>query len=298
MSLPAFDPFRVLTREEREAHVEAYRSFLAERDGAPDAAARTMAIREIRMREIEAAPVAWSGPIDREGFQRAISGVRNEVLDRRTAWILAAARANEGESYGADIEIRRFLERGFQGVEAEDVLVSVMMQESYHCRILHELCRACGLELVSRVPGFATRAFIGLLGVLPAQIRWVPVMAGEIVGTVVFRLLLEHVHLFADEPEVHERMTQLMREIWIDEVLHVAFLRSQIGPIGIRFVRAMVPVVARAALHDVPQLRNLNCTVPQLVADLATGIPIPDEIGWMRDESAESLPAIAAGVVS
>lgn len=296
--MPAFDPFRVLTREERKAHVDAYRSFLAERDGAPDAVERTMAIRETRMREIEANPVAWSGSIDREGFQRAISGARYEELDPRTSWILAAARANEGESYGADIEIRRFLDRGFQGVEAEDVLLSVMMQESYHCRILHELCRACGIELVSRVPGVGTRALVALLGVLPARVRWVPVMAGEIVGTVVFRLLLEHLHLFADEPEVHDRMKRLMREIWIDEILHVAFLRSQIGPVGIRFVRAMVPMVARAALHDVPQLRGLNCTVPRLVEDLGSGIPIPDEIGWMHDESDGSLPVFAAGVVS
>lgn len=295
----AFDPFRVLSAEERQRHVDAYRSFLAERDGMPDVADRTMSVREGRMRRIEENPVVWSGPIDRAGFERAVSGNRSEELDPKTGWILAAARANEGESYGVELEMKRFLARGaFQGVPSGDVMTSVMMQESYHCRILQELCRTCGIDFAPRVPGWTNRMFIALIGVLPARVRWIPVMAGELVGAVVFRSLLDQVSMFADEPEVHERMSQLMREIWVDEVLHVAFLRSQLGPAALIAVRAMVPGVARGALHEVPQLRKLGCTTSGIVSELKRGIPIPDEVEWMRDESEVSTPELAPTVVS
>jgi hypothetical protein len=152
-----FDPLRPLTRPEREAHLAAYLRFLREREGEIDARARTLSQREPRMRALEQDRLVWTGPLDREGFARCVAGERDQQVDLRTQWILAAAKANEGERYGVEIEVGRYLRRGrFPGVKKPELMLYVLMQESYHCRILLELCQSCGLTFESRDPASPT----------------------------------------------------------------------------------------------------------------------------------------------
>jgi hypothetical protein len=282
----SFDAFRVLDRAEREAHLHRYLAYLRERDGRIDLPRRHLAAREPEMRALENTQVRWRGGIDRAGFERSLAGSRNEVLDPQTEWVLAAARANEGERYGVEIEIGRFVRRGnrFPGVPCQETMLYVMLQEAYHCRILVDLCRACGLEFDPKPPGWASRGLIVAIGTLPSWMRWVPVMAGELVGCAVFRILNENTRLFAAQAEVELHLQKLMRTIWIDEVLHVAYLRALLGRIGLLFVRAMLPVVAWSVLREVPQLRNLGCRPRRIVESALAGIDIPDEIDWMQGD--------------
>lgn len=285
-TVPTLDPLRVLGDAERRAHLAAYQRFLCARDGDADLEARTLSRRELRMRAIESSPVVWRGAIDEAGFRRCLAGERGTRLDPRTEWVLAAAKANEGERYGVDIEIRRYLERGgFPGVRDPLLMRYVLMQESYHCRILVELCRTCGLAFEAHEPGWMNRALLVLIGALPGALRWIPVMAGEIVGTAVFRLLHANLGLFAEDPAVHARLRDLIREIWLDEVLHVAYLRAHLGGAALAAVRLMIPQVARAVLRDVPQLRSLGCTAARILAELRNGIEIPAEIDWLEPDA-------------
>jgi hypothetical protein len=287
---PTLDPLRVLTADERREHLDAYLHFLRARDGEDDLESRTLSRREQRMRAIEASPVVWRGEIDEPGFRRCLAGERGTQLDARTEWVLAAAKANEGERYGVEIEIRRYLARGgFPGVRDPVLMRYVLMQESYHCRILVELCRTCGLSFEAREPGWTNRALLALIGVLPGGLRWIPVMAGEIVGTAVFRLLHAHLGLFASEPAVQARLRDLIREIWLDEVLHVAYLRAHLGAAGLAAVKLLIPQVARAVLRDVPQLRTLGCTAQRILEELRGGIEIPAEIDWLVPDNAPEL---------
>jgi len=277
-----FDPYRNLSSEERVQHLAAYRHFLNEREGEVDAGQRTLQRRERRMLAMEASPIVWSGAIDRSAFQRCMADEQSIELDARTAWVFAAAKANEGERYGVDLELARYFEHGgFAGVHAQDLMLFAMVQESYHCRLLVEICKTCGVEFEWNVPGWTTRALMALIGRLPGQLRWIPVMAGELVGTAVFRLLYGQVNLFDEQPAVRDRLRQIVKEIWIDEVLHVAFARAHLGRVGLALVRASVPLVAQATLRDVPQLRRLGCTPERILGDLASGIEIPGEIDWL-----------------
>jgi hypothetical protein len=281
----SFNPFRVLSEQERAAHLDAYLRFLTEREGEVDLPARTMSRREARMQALEQDSVIWTGEVDHAGFQRSMARRRVNRLDPRTQWILAAAKANEGERYGVELEIARYLRRGgFPGIRVPELMLYVLMQEAYHCRILLQVCRTCGVSFESRDPGWANRALLGAIGGLPGRLRWVPVLAAEVVGTAVFRLLLDHLGLFAAQPPIRDRLAACMREIWIDEVLHVAFLRAHLGRPALAVARALVPLIAGATLRDVPQLKALRIGPRQILESLQAGIEIPEEIGWLAPD--------------
>jgi hypothetical protein len=282
---PRFDPFRVLSDEERKSHLDGYLRWLRARDGSADVKARTLELREPAMRAFEESAVRWRGPIDHAGFQRCIEGNRHEALDPRTEWILAAARANEGERYGVEIELDRYLARGcFPGVPSQEIMVSVMLQEAYHCRILKTLWRTAEISFEPRDPSWPQRAMMAAIGAFPGWLRWAPVMAGELVGTSVFTVLIRNLSLFAAQPEVERHFGALMRAIWIDEVLHVAYLRALLPPAGLTVVKALLHPIAFAVLSDVPQLRNLGCTRETMVENALGGIAIPSEVSFLKPD--------------
>lgn len=299
-TIRSFDPLRVLSEDERRRQLDAFLGFVTEREGEIDLERRTLARREPRMRAFEQNAVVWTGDVDREGFRRSMQRLPVATLDLRTQWILAAAKANEGERFGIEIELARYRARGsFSGMRSPRLMLYMLMQEAYHCRLLVDICRTCGVEFESREPAVATRFLIAVIGALPGRMRWVPVLAAEMVGTTVFRLLATRLHLFAEQPEVRGHLTACMREIWLDEVLHVAFLRAQLHAPGLAVARALVPVIARETLRDVPQLGTLGVTPHEILESLKGGIEIPEELGWLEADgpSESSIAAPVAGVV-
>ena len=277
-----FDPFRVLSDTERRRHLAGYLRHLEQRNGTPDLAARTLSRREAAFAELERKPVAWEGEVDHAGFFAHLESRGRPPIDARTLWLVAIAKANEGESYGVDIELRGFLARGQANVDP--IELQLMIEEQYHSRILVEACRTCGLEVVLRKPRWGQRWLIHLIQVLPERLRWIPVLCGEVLGSNVFRLLLDNCHLFVDEPEVEARLRFLLGEIWLDEIFHVAFLRARLGPWAVRAARAMLPAAARLLMKDVPQLVALGCDRRELARRLRSGLEIPLGMDWMESD--------------
>ncbi len=195
------DPFRVISARERTRHMQAFRSALEELDGEMDVAARTLSRRERAVVDLARRPVEWSGAIDADGFVGAFESSRHEPSDVRTLWLVALVKANQGERFGVENELRRWEARGSIGHIEEDLFLHVMFQEAYHSRFLDEVCRTCGLALAPHRPSWALRAMLRLVDVLPERIRWAPILSGEVVGTVVFQRLIEHCSLFEVEPE-------------------------------------------------------------------------------------------------
>jgi hypothetical protein len=286
-----FHPYRVLSEQEREAHLSRCREFLQERDGEPDVAKRTLSRRESRMREYEENPVIWDGALDREVFTRAFGGDRRGSTDARTEFALAAAKSNEGEAFGVEIELRRYAKHGlYRGLRAPDVLLTQYMQEAYHCRLLVELCRSCGIDFRPRQPALANRILISIMGFVPASVKWVPGMAGELVGAAVFGVLHSRTSLFSERPAVEARLRSILHEIWLDESIHVSYLRAQNGRLGLAFVRALFPIVAWVLLADMPPLRNLGITMRGLIEWTRGGVPIPSEVAWLEDAADLPVP--------
>ena len=276
-----FDPYRILSRAEREQHLVAYQRFLEERDGYCDTDTFQLSRREAFFRDIEAKPVRWSGDIDEAGFHQHMHELAKPEVDARTVMLVAAGKANRGESYGVEIELDSFSRRTYRATESP-LYLHLMFEERYHTRILAETCRTCGVEPVRNLrPGRLERLMIHAMMYLPDRLRWIPIFAGEILGTEVFGVLRENVSLYAAEPEVEERLRLLLTDIRTDEVGHTAYLRAKVGPIGIRIVRWLVPFFTFALLRSVPQGEKIGLTRATILQRLRRGIELPRELDWI-----------------
>ena len=64
--------------------------------------------------------------------------------------------------------------------------------------------------------------------------------------------------LFADEPEVVERVRLLFDEILADEICHVGLVEARLGPIGRKVMRRLYRLLAgRLSSTMMPELRGL-----------------------------------------
>ena len=279
-----FDPFRVLTPREREQHLAAYQEFLTERDGERDVDTFQLARREMFFRDIDAKPVRWSGEIDEAGFYQHMREEGQPDVDPRTVMLVSAAKANRGESYGVALELDSFRTRAHRATE-NPLYLHLMFEERYHTRILAEIVRTCGIEPIANLrPGSLERLMIHAMMYLPDRIRWIAIFTGEILGTEVFNVLRQNVHLYAAEPEVEERLRMLFTEIWTDEVGHAAYLRAKVGPIGIRIARRLVPFFTLALLRAVPQGEKIGLTRAAILARLRGGIEMPPAMDWIAPD--------------
>jgi hypothetical protein len=278
------DPYRILSPAEREQHLHAYQRFLNERDGELDLETFQLSKREAFFRDIGAKPVRWSGAIDEEGFYQHMRESAQPDLEPRTMMLVSAAKANRGESYGVGIELESFRRRAHPAAE-NPLYLHLMFEERYHTRIMAEACRTCGIEPIQNLePGGLERIMIHAMMYLPDRIRWIAIFAGEIVGTEVFNVLRENVHLYSAEPEVEERLRLLLTEIWTDEVGHVAYLRAKVGPIGIRIARRLVPLLTSALLRAVPQGGKIGLSCEKVLARLRGGIEVPPAMDWIAPD--------------
>jgi hypothetical protein len=286
-----FDPFRLLDEDERRRHLDAYRSYLEARNGDIDLDNRRLSRRELYLAALQANPVSSQNAIDPVGFREHLEGPGVLPVDEATAWLLAVAKANEGEVYGVDLELRRFIrdkrfirdERCIEDdVDGVDMLqLYVFLEEVYHSRILTEVCLACGQDLVIRQPRWRIRMLSRAIYYMPDRIRWTVILCAEVVGVTAFRLFLDRCHLFAKEPEVEERLRSLVTEIWQDELLHVAMLRARLGPFAIRVARRLFPFVVRSLIQDVPELLDLGGNRGEFMRRISQGIEIPRHIDWL-----------------
>jgi hypothetical protein len=277
----SFDPFRALSSEERSRHLRDYKSFLEARDGEPDTEQLRLPHREARFRELDAKPVEWTGDADLDGFYQHLRDTARPEIDMRTVWLVATAKANIGESYGVEIEMRKFTAAPEAARNADRLYLHLMLEEHYHTRILEELCRTCGVQAERRLPSRIQRMVIHFMMYLPERVRWVPILAGEVLGSEVFKLLREGAGVFSAQPEVEERVRSLLEEIWVDEVFHVAYLRAKLGPLGCSAALLLLPLLAWSVMRDVPQLQRLGWTRKTVLDRLRRGIELPPGIDWM-----------------
>lgn len=250
--------FQPMSPAEQARFRAAYLDYLHTRDGVPDISTHRFDVRERFFAEIDAAPTCWSGtpPVDQRVFDRNHARRTPEPgLDQATLWALATAKTNRAERYGVEYSV----EHGGPPADAlHDPHTYIQIEEFYHTRILKDALATIGLHMEVGRPSFAARMLVRAMVRLPDEISDVLVFCGEIVGVVIFSLLLEKAReLFGAQPKVLARLEALFAQIMVDEVGHVHFVRSRLGARRLALAKRLLPLVVLGTLHDIPELVQL-----------------------------------------
>jgi hypothetical protein len=252
--------YRCLPRQQREADQAAYLEFLRERDGVPSLKTRSLSRRERYFRDIDAHPVRYRGPVPQEEFRALYD--RGQVAKQPTQkalWMSLVAQLNEGEQYGISLQLDSY---GGKGADGHTPLIYSELEEVYHTRVFVDVMKTLGVELYVRKPRGILRPFVWAAASLPKFISAPLVFLFEIIGVVVFtRLRAMAPRLFADDPAAAQRILSLLDEVLVDEIGHVSYARSRLGPVRLFcarwFVRLMAPIVVRQN-PAVPRLFDVN----------------------------------------
>src|SRR5207244_4723709 len=80
----------------------------------------------------------------------------------------------------------------------------------------------------------------------------------ELMGLTVYQQLDKMLEsIVGDEPDVRDRVRELLRAIMTDELSHVGERRNFMGPIGVRVAKLMVRPMFRAFFGGIPEARLL-----------------------------------------
>jgi hypothetical protein len=251
----AFSP---MSQTEQRAFRGAYLRYLEARDGLPDLATQRFSRRELLFAALDAAPCAWVGapPVDQERFDRNHARRRPEPnLDAATLWALATAKTNRAERFGVEYSVKH----GAPPRDAtQDPITYIQIEEFYHTRILKDALAAIGLRVEVGEPSPVVQAMVKAMVHLPKGLADVVVLCGEVTGVVLFSLLLDEARrLFAHQPAALKRIEGLFGQILVDEVGHVHYVRSGLGPAQLTVARRLLPAVAKGVLRDNPELELL-----------------------------------------
>jgi len=280
---PSFDPFRALGPRERARQNEAHLEMMVARDGALNPGRGSLPLRDRVLSELRQQLPQWRGaPPAAADFARFARSPAPADLDPRLVWLLAAAKANQGEQYGIELEIRRFAARDFVGVDRQFLYVA--FEDHYHTQLLAELPRACGIDHSIGTPPWYHRGLIRLMNHLPEKLRFVPILCGELMGAVIFQLLLDTAHVFRADPEVEQRMRWIVREVLIDEIGHITFSRARLPDEMLSLARRMMPSVARTLARSMSELVLLAGGAERLFERVRSGPRLEPETPWLHGE--------------
>jgi hypothetical protein len=262
-----FDPVPEPLRRER---LEAYAAFLAERDGEPDFARRTLARREAATAAFEQTTLRYDGP-----FAAALFEAQHRRYDARrptpaeVALLLVFAKINANEAYGVE-RVTRSARADGDDLPSR-LLRLLLLEETYHTRLLLSATAIFGVRVTEPArPVTMTRAIVAGVAGLPEAAARPILLAGEILGILTFLRLAAAVRrVFADRPEIRDALEERVTEVLIDEVGHMSY--NRLLSVGGTFavLRRLLPLFAlgtRGALPEAEALGMLPLPVREVLS--------------------------------
>lgn len=224
--------------------IEGYREYLAKRDGEADLLNRRLANREQFFRELETSPVRSAHPADRATFLRNLRRRHPEPgLDDKMLFLLATAKLNQAERFGVGLG-ETYGRNSDESLPPENVYLE--LEEHYHTRLLAYALDVFDLTFQVVPPPFLMRQFVKTGVFIPERLSFMFVGAAEMAGCIMFdELRRVGVQLFADEPEVANRIELLYSEILTDEIGHVGYCASRCTAAERAMMRRIYPFIGK-----------------------------------------------------
>jgi hypothetical protein len=275
------DIFKPLPTEARRESRAAYQKFLTARDGAMDIDMQQLVRREAGMLRYEK-PLPRIREVDRDLFNAQYASFDAKIATPpELLLLLALVKANAAEAFGVT-QVFEAVHR--RAVKNNDMCeLTLIVEETYHTRILLSTALSYGVEMSTPYkPPTALRTLIAGVAFTPELVSRPLTLAAEILGLCTFLNLLEKSReVLRHDPELRDAVEERLCEVITDELGHMSFNRSCLGPAGFAQVRMMLPIVARGVSGVVPEIRALGAGTLASdgeIAGLASGRRLPEHV--------------------
>ncbi|POZ52223.1 hypothetical protein [Methylovulum psychrotolerans] len=263
--------FSPATPQQRQENFADYWQFTQNHGGELFEAERDLAKKRAKLQAFKDNPVSLRTPLaNPDVFYRNYIEMQDDPksLDRMTLMLTSMYKFARHEWVGI---------KGAWDVvpdmanshSVEDKISRVHLAEEFcHWRLFDEMLRTCGLDKVEWVPLTPFKEWVyEQFPKVPGIFMDPPAFVTELMGvTYYFHLHRLFDDVLADEPEVRQRLHELLDEITIDEIAHVGQRRNFIGPIGMKASKWMVRPLYKLFFADIPEVAELF-DVEQMVKD-------------------------------
>ncbi|HEU4855087.1 MAG TPA: hypothetical protein VFS89_07355 [Nitrosospira sp.] len=254
--------FSPATKQQRRENFDSYWEFTQQHGGQFFEDDKDLEKKRARLKHFQDHPVNLRRPLaNPEAFYRNYVEMQDDPssLDRTTLMLTCIYKFARHEWVG--------IKAAWDAVPAmassymvEDKISRVHLAEEFcHIRLFDEMLRTCGLDKVEWVPlGPIKEKIYEQFPKFPELLMAPPAFVTELMGVTfychLYRLFDE---VLAEEPEVCQRLKELLDEITIDEVAHVGQRRNFIGPIGMKISKGLLEPFYRLFFNDIPEIRQL-----------------------------------------
>lgn len=254
--------FSPATSQERKENFENYWKFTQQHGGELFEDDKDLAKKRARLKYFQDNPVKLRRPLaDPEAFYRNYVEMQDDLksLDRMTLMLTGMYKFARHEWVGIK-GAWDSVPNMANSYTVEDKISRVHLAEEFcHVRLFDEMLRTCGLDKVEWVPlGPIKEKIYEQFPKFPGFLMDSPAFVTELMGVTYYchlnRLFDE---VLANEPEVRERLKELLDEITIDEVAHVGQRRNFIGPLGMKISKALVKPFYTLFFNDIPEIKHL-----------------------------------------
>lgn len=263
--------FSPATVEQRKENFEDYWEFTQQHGGELFEDDKDLAKKRVRLKYFQDNPVKLRKPlVNSEAFYRNYVEMKDDPksLDKMTLMLTGIYKFARHEWVG--------IKGAWDSIPnmenshtVEDKISRVHLAEEFcHVRLFDEMLKTCGLEKVEWVPlGPIKEKIYEQFPKFPGFLMDTPAFVTELMGVTFYC----HLHalfddVLADEPEVRDRLKELLDEITIDEVAHVGQRRNFIGPIGMKVSKLLVKPFYTLFFNDIPEVGELF-DVKQMIKD-------------------------------
>lgn len=254
--------FLPASRQERKENFEHYWQFTQQHSGELFEEEKDLAKKRDILKHFQDNPVQLRRPLaDPDAFYRNYVDMQDDPksLDRMTLMLTSIYKFARHEWVGIKGAWDAMPDMAnLQTVE--DRISRVHLAEEFcHVRLFHEMLCTCGLDQVEWVPLSPVKEKIyEQFPKFPAFLMNAPAFVTELMGVTFYCHLYQLFDdILADEPEVRDRLKELLDEITIDEVAHVGQRRNFIGPIGMKASKLLVKPFYTLFFKDIPEVSQL-----------------------------------------
>jgi hypothetical protein len=263
--------FSPATRQERKENFENYWEFTQQHGGELLEEEKDLAKKRARLSYFKNNPVRLRTPLaNPDAFYRNYIEMKDdpESLDRMTLMLTGMYKFARHEWVGIKGAWNVAPTMADSHTLEQKISRVHLAEEFCHWRLFEEMLFTCGLDKVEWVPLSPSKEWIyEQFPKLPGFLIDAPAFVTELMGVTYYcylhRLFDE---LLADEPEVRDRLKELLDEITIDEVAHVGQRRNFVGPIGMKIAKLLVRPFYTMFFNDIPEIGCLF-DIQQMIKD-------------------------------